>query len=96
MNKGKVFIGKVVANSNQKTIKVVVEDFYRHPLYKKTLRRWKKYLVHSEKEVAIGEKVRIRESRPLSRRKRFVLEEVIENQNAEIKMQNEKSVISNR
>lgn len=77
MSKGKVLIGKVVAICGPKTIKVVVEDFYRHPLYKKTLKRRKKYLVHSEKEVALGEKVKIRESRPLSRRKRFILEEAI-------------------
>lgn len=81
MSKGKVFIGKVVAISGPKTIKVAVEDFYRHPLYKKTLKRRKKYLVHSEKEVALGEKVRIRESRPLSRRKRFILEETIKENN---------------
>ena len=77
MSKGKVFIGKVVAICGPKTIKVAVEDFYRHPLYKKTLKRRKKYLVHSEKEVALGEKVKIRESRPLSRRKHFILEEAI-------------------
>jgi len=77
MSKGKVFIGKVVAICGPKTIKVAVEDFYRHPLYKKTLKRRKKYLVHSEKEVTLGEKVKIRESRPLSRRKRFILEEGI-------------------
>jgi len=81
MSKGKVLIGKVVAICGPKTIKVVVEDFYRHPLYKKTLKRRKKYLVHSEKEVALGEKVRIRESRPLSRRKRFILEEAIKENN---------------
>ena len=81
MSKGKVLIGKVVAICGPKTIKVVVEDFYRHPLYKKTLKRRKKYLVHSEEEVAVGEKVRIRESRPLSRRKRFILEEAIKENN---------------
>ncbi|MBP8591142.1 30S ribosomal protein S17 [Candidatus Shapirobacteria bacterium] len=74
MSKGRVFNGTVVAVSGPKTITVVVEDFYRHPLYKKTLRRRKKYLVHAEREVAVGEKVKIRESRPLSKRKRFVLE----------------------
>ena len=47
MSKGKVLIGKVVAICGPKTIKVVVEDFYRHPLYKKTLKRRKKYLVHT-------------------------------------------------
>jgi len=81
MSKGKVLIGKVVAICDPKTIKVAVEDFYRHPLYKKTLKRRKKYLVHSEKKVALGEKVRIRESRPLSRRKRFILEEAIKENN---------------
>jgi len=90
MKKGKVLTGKVIAASTPKTITVVVEDFYRHPLYKKTLKRRKKYLAHTERKVAVGEEVRIRESRPLSKRKHFVLEEVVESQNSKFKSQNAK------
>ena len=67
MSKGKVFIGKVVAICGPKTIKVAVEDFYRHPLYKKTHKRRKKYLVNSKKEVAVGEKVVVRTGRRTNR-----------------------------
>lgn len=75
----KVFIGKVVSNKMNKTIAVLVERRYRHPLYGKFIKRSSKFLVHDEKnECTIGDTVRIVETRPLSRRKCWRLVEVIE------------------
>jgi len=75
----KVFIGKVVSNRMQKTIAVVVERRYKHPLYGKYVKRSSKFLVHDEKNTcAPGDTVRIIETRPLSRRKCWRLVEVIE------------------
>ena len=75
----KVFIGKVVSNKMSKTIAVLVERRYRHPLYGKFIKRSSKFLVHDEKnECTIGDTVRIVETRPLSRRKCWRLVEVIE------------------
>ena len=77
MIKKKTLIGKVVAAKSPKTIAVLVETIYRHPKYGKIMRRRKKYLVHSEKEVAVGERVMIRETRPISKRKHFVIEKAL-------------------
>lgn len=71
--------GRVVSNKMDKTITVVVERRFSHPLYKKVLRRSKKYHAHDEKnECGIGDLVRIRETRPLSRLKRWRLVRIIE------------------
>jgi small subunit ribosomal protein S17 len=64
--------GRVVSNSMQKTVVVEVERLTAHPLYKRTLRRTKRFLAHDEKqECKLGDVVSIRECRPLSRRKRW-------------------------
>ena len=71
--------GRVVSNKMDKTITVVVERRFPHPLYKKVLRRSKKYHAHDEKnECGIGDLVRIRETRPLSKLKRWRLIRIIE------------------
>ena len=70
----RVLRGTVVSTKMQDTITVAVERYVKHPKYKKYLRRTKKYLVHDKGNTAtVGEKVDIIESRPLSKRKRFVL-----------------------
>jgi small subunit ribosomal protein S17 len=75
----KTVVGKVVANKTQKTISVAVERRYRHPLYGKILKRTSKFMAHDEKnECQVGDKVRIMETRPLSRLKRWRLVEVVE------------------
>ena len=75
----KSVVGKVVANKTQKTISVAVERRYRHPLYGKILKRTSKFMAHDEKnECQVGDKVRIMETRPLSRLKRWRLVEVVE------------------
>ena len=75
----KVRIGRVVSNKMDKTIVVAVEDFVRHELYNKPVRRTKKFKAHDENnECRIGDRVKIMETRPLSKDKRFRLVEVVE------------------
>lgn len=71
---GRVLKGTVVATKMQDTITVLVERYVKHPKYKKYQRRTKKYLVHDAGNTAKeGDKVEIKETRPLSKRKRFTL-----------------------
>ena len=75
----KVRIGRVVSDKMDKTIVVAVEDFVRHPLYNKPVKRTKKFKAHDEQNVCrIGDRVKIMETRPLSKDKRFRLVEVVE------------------
>ena len=70
--------GRVVSTKMQKTIVVQVERAKQHPVYKKILRRAKKYVAHDEEETCKeGDVVRIEECRPLSRRKRWRVVNVI-------------------
>ncbi len=70
----RVLQGVVVSDTNDKTIVVSVERRYTHPLFKKTVRRTKKYHAHDEKNVfKIGDKVSIEETAPISRNKRWVV-----------------------
>ena len=71
-------VGLVVSNRMDKTITVAVERRMQHPLYKKIIRRTKKFHAHDEGNTCnIGDLVRIRESRPLSKTKRWRLIEVV-------------------
>ncbi len=75
----KTRVGLVLSNKMDKTIVVAVEDFVRHSLYGKAVKRTKKIKAHDEENVCnIGDKVRIMETRPLSRDKRWRLVDVIE------------------
>ena len=70
MKRVKLRNGVVISNSMDKSIVVLVETKYKHPLYKKTVKRSKKFIVHDENnEYQIGERVEITECRPLSKRK---------------------------
>lgn len=70
--------GKVVSNKNEKTITVLVETYKTHPLYKKRVKYSKKYAAHDEKNQAnIGDTVKIRMTRPMSKTKHYELVEVI-------------------
>ena len=72
--KGKVFSGVVIKSAMKDTVTVAVERFVKHPKYKKYLRHTKKYLVHDAGNTTqIGDKVTIRETRPISKRKFFTL-----------------------
>jgi len=75
----KQLIGKVVSNKMEKTIVVEIENLVMHTLYKKSVKRTKKVKSHDEKnECSIGDTVKIEESRPLSKDKRYRLVEIIE------------------
>lgn len=75
----KVRIGKVVSDKMDKTIVVAVEKLVRHPLYGKTVKRTTKFKAHDENNQAkIGDVVRIMETRPLSKDKRWRLVEIVE------------------
>jgi small subunit ribosomal protein S17 len=72
-------VGVVVSNKMEKTINVKVERRLRHPLYGKSVKLSKKFMAHDEKrECNIGDVVRIMETRPLSKNKRWRLVEIIE------------------
>ena len=74
----RTLVGKVVSDKMQKTIVVVVERTVKHPKYGKIMRRRTKLHAHDENQVCkIGNTVKIRESRPLSKLKSWVLVEVI-------------------
>ncbi len=71
-------VGRVVSNTNDKTITVLVETYRNHPLYKKRVKYSKKYAAHDEKNIAaLGDTVRIASTRPLSKTKRYELVEVV-------------------
>ena len=74
----KVRVGIVVSNKMDKTVIVKVSRLAEHPLYGKRIRRAKKYVAHdAENTCRIGDEVRIRETRPLSKTKRWELVEVM-------------------
>ena len=77
-NLRKTRTGKVVSNKMQKTIVVAVEDHVKHPLYGKIVKRTYKLKAHDEKnECNIGDTVKVMETRPLSKDKRWRLVEVM-------------------
>ena len=76
--KRKVREGVVVSNKMQKTVTVKVERTIRHPEYEKVVTRAKKYYAHNEdKDIQVGQKVRIVETRPISKLKRWRVVEVL-------------------
>jgi small subunit ribosomal protein S17 len=75
----KINQGIVVSDKNEKTIVVRVERQFIHPLYKKTVRRHKKFMAHDENnEAQEGDVVQIAEYRPMSARKRWILHKIVE------------------
>jgi len=77
-NKRQEKVGVVTSNKMQKSVVVTVDRQTTHPLYKRVVRRSIKFLAHDEKgECRIGDTVRIRETRPLSRRKRWRVVQVM-------------------
>jgi small subunit ribosomal protein S17 len=78
-NNRKQIIGKVVSNKMDKTIVVEIEDLVMHSLYKKSVRKTKRIKSHDAKnECKIGDMVKVEETRPLSREKRYRLIEIVE------------------
>ena len=75
----KTRVGKVVSDKMDKTIVVAVLETYAHPLYKKTVRRTYKLKAHDENNAcSIGDRVKVMETRPLSKDKRWRVVEIIE------------------
>jgi small subunit ribosomal protein S17 len=71
---GKLFEGVVVKSAMKDTVTVQVERYEKHPKYKKYIRRSKKFLVHNPgNSVQVGDRVTIRETRPISKLKHFVI-----------------------
>lgn len=78
-NLRKTRVGKVISNKMEKTIVVAVEDHVKHPLYSKIIKRTYKLKAHDENnDCSIGDKVRVMETRPISKDKRWRLVEVME------------------
>ena len=74
----KEFVGRVVSDKNNKTITVLVETYKKHPKYGKRVKYSKKYTAHDETNKAkIGDTVRIVETKPISKTKRFYLAEIV-------------------
>lgn len=78
MNKRRRLTGVVTSNKMDKSVMVVITRTYRHPLYKKVVHSKKKLMAHDELGSEVGDKVRIVESRPISKRKRWVVEEILQ------------------
>jgi len=79
LNRKMIKQGIVVSDANDKTIVVRVLRQYIHPLYKKTVRRHKKFMAHDElNEAHVGDTVQIMESRPMSARKRWTLHKIVD------------------
>jgi small subunit ribosomal protein S17 len=78
-NQRRVLTGEVVSSSNDKTITVLVKSYRKHRLYGKRVIQTKKFATHDEKNQAqVGDIVRIMETRPLSKTKRFRLLDIVE------------------
>jgi small subunit ribosomal protein S17 len=74
----KIRIGKVVSDKMEKTVVVAVDTPRHHPLYKKTIRRVVKYYAHDENKISkLGDTVKLEETRPLSKLKRWRVVEVM-------------------
>ena len=78
MNNRRRLTGVVTSNKMDKSVTVVITRTYRHPLYKKVVHSKKKLMAHDELGSEVGDRVRIVESRPISKRKRWVVEEILQ------------------
>lgn len=78
-NYRKTRVGKVISDKMDKTIVVAIEDSVKHPLYKKVIKRTYKLKAHDEENAcAVGDKVKVMETRPLSKDKRWRLVSIVE------------------
>ena len=71
-------VGTVISNKMQKTVVVAVENLVKHEMYQKYIKRTSKFLAHAENPLNVGDRVIIEETRPLSKRKRWNVKEVVE------------------
>ena len=77
MNNRRRLTGVVTSNKMDKSVMVVISRTYRHPLYKKVVHSKKKVMAHDELGCEIGDRVLIVESRPISKRKHWVVQEIL-------------------
>lgn len=77
--KRSVKVGRVVSNAMDKSVVVAVDRLVKHPLYRKTIRRTSRFMAHDDRnECRVGDKVQIEECRPYSKRKRWLVKEILE------------------
>jgi len=77
MSKRRRFTGFVASDKMMKTVIVEISRTFRHPLYKKVIHKAKRVKAHDELGCRVGDQVKIVESKPLSREKRWVVEEIV-------------------
>jgi len=78
-NMRKTQVGRVVSDKMDKTVVIAIEDSVRHPKYKKIIKRTVKFKAHDEQnQCSVGDRVRVMETRPLSKDKRWRVVEIIE------------------
>ena len=78
-NMRKTAIGRVASDKMDKTVVVVIEDSVKHPLYNKVVKRSRRLKAHDENnEAHVGDRVKVMETRPLSKDKRYRLVEIVE------------------
>ncbi|MFZ5952649.1 MAG: 30S ribosomal protein S17 [Candidatus Rifleibacteriota bacterium] len=71
-------VGRVVADSTEKTVKVEIEGIVQHPRYKKYIKRHTRFLVHDpEEKCKVGDLVRVEECRPISKTKKWIVREIV-------------------
>ncbi|GAB4273094.1 MAG: 30S ribosomal protein S17 [Candidatus Rifleibacteriota bacterium] len=71
-------VGKVIADSTEKTVKVEVEGIVQHPRYKKYIKRHTRFLAHDPQEICkVGDMVRVEECRPISKTKKWIVREIV-------------------
>ncbi len=72
-------VGRVVSDGMEKSVVVAVDRLFAHPFYGKTIRRTRKFMAHDEENACqVGDKVKLEETRPLSKRKHWVVAEILE------------------
>ncbi len=87
MNNRRRMTGVVKSNKMTKTVVVEITRAYRHPIYKKVVKARKRVKAHDELGCNVGDKVRIVESRPLSREKRWVVEAILERETRNVEVE---------
>ncbi len=75
----KVYTGKVVSNKMEKTVVVAITRMFQHPVYKKTVKKVSKFKAHDEvNQCKVGDEVKITETRPMSKDKRWLVLEILD------------------
>lgn len=89
MNNRRRLVGVVASNKMMKTVVVEITRTFRHPIYKKVIHRTKRVMAHDDLGCQVGDQVRIVESRPLSRHKRWVVEAILKREERTVEVADE-------